>query len=252
MNLNQLTDALSHDDARPATVLSQLNNKRRSRRRRHALLGSAATVVAVATIAAIWLGTTGHLYNPDTGGELIGTNTAGCASGTITQQLTEARESGASIITATSVLTGKTAVDGVTHHEMKIDQVQTLAGPAVANGTNVWIAEPLDRPTPDSQLGRFGEDPGPLWGPGGALFGIVWPQKLNNGPLGTTIRHAPLVDDQVILSASGCWNARGVKGTPYRGPLAELPGFDSAALAAASPGGLTAVPLTTMRRLSVQ
>jgi hypothetical protein len=145
-------------------------------------------------------------------------------------------------------LTGRTARDGLLHHEMTLTGVHTFAGPDVPDGTTVWAAASQMPATPEPDVSYLPGE-GPLWGPGGAIFGIFWPQTVANGPLGNSIRQAPIVDGHVIFSSSGCWDARGLTGKPYHGPLTEIPG--SGAIDGASvQGGFTAVPLDVVEEIA--
>ncbi|MET7395190.1 hypothetical protein ABZS66_17040 [Dactylosporangium sp. NPDC005572] len=153
----------------------------------------------------------------------------GCGAMPLTETLARARQAGASIVLAHGTLTGRSTADPEVQAEMVLDGVETLAGPPVADRTTVWLS---------AARGPSGPIPG---ADAGALFGIVWPQRLTNWPTGTTLRVAPLVDQQVILSNAGCW---GAEGQPFTGRLAEVPGSDSYTRAART--GFTAVPVNTV------
>jgi hypothetical protein len=87
-----------------------------------------------------------------------------------------------------------------------------------------------------------------LWGNDGRLFAIAWPARQAGTTVGPVLRIAPIVGDQVIFSSAGCWDTTGLPSQAYHGQLAEIPGTDSYARAAA--GGLHAVPLTTVEQLT--
>ena len=127
--------------------------------------------------------------------------------------------------------------------------VRTLAGPAVSDGATAWTIT-VDRPaTAEPGVTEGGPD-GPLWGPGGALIGFYATQAVNKGPLGASIGHVPVVGDNAILLAGDCWNgfAPGdLKGTPYRGPLTEIPGSNTYDRLARR--GFVAVPLRNIEGL---
>ncbi|WP_212823705.1 hypothetical protein [Polymorphospora rubra] len=170
----------------------------------------------------------------------------GCADIPLADRLPALLTDGASVIVGRGVRTGRTGRDGVIHHEMSLREVRTLAGPEVPDGATVWVETPELPPMPDP-IARI--NPGPLWGPDGALFGIVLPQSLTGGTLGATILQAPLVDGQVILGTSGgCWSTRDLAGEPFHGPLTEIPGSNTYARASAA--GFTAVPLAELQRLA--
>jgi hypothetical protein len=259
MEINRLRDALAQDDPDTDTVLRLLHTKRRARDRRRLVFGAALGAVVVALPAA-WLVTRGDPAAPPVAAGSSGPSTAGspggsagpiagagaCTAPRLDEWLRGLVAAGASVVTARGVLTGRTARDGVRHHEMTMDRVRTVAGPAVPDGTVVWVETPELPPLPD-QVARG--NPGPLWGPDGALFGVVRPQALTRSPLGVTIIQAPVVDGQVVFGISGgCWNWQGLGGTPYRGPLTEIPGSGTYERAAVA--GFTAVALPGVERLA--
>jgi hypothetical protein len=253
MNVDELRDVLVRHVPDPGAVMTRLAAKQRARRRHQMALGGSAAgiALAVAATALAWPG--GHPNTPMTHAapsaaapvaspppSAAGPAVAdGCAFMPLPDVLASARQAGASIVIAHGTLTGRRATDPQV--EMALDAVQTLAGPPVADHTTVWLytATGPSGPIP-------GADAGSLWATDGALFGVVWPQRLTGSPTGATMRVAPVVDQQVILSSAGCWSADGLTGRPFTGKLAEVPGSDSYARAART--GLTAVPLDTVRR----
>jgi hypothetical protein len=262
MEVHQLRAALSQDDAEPSAVLDRLYAKRRARHRRRLTLTAAVAVAGVA-VATGWFAVGGEDGSSPT--RAVGSASAGvgpgptsaatqpggagaegCADTPLADRLRELRGSGASVVVARGVLTGRTGRDGYLNHEMALNDVRTLSGPAVRDGTLVWVETPELPPLPDPIARR---NPGPLWGPGGALFGIVLPQGLTGSLLGATIVQTPVVDDQIIFGTSGgCWSTRGLDGKPFQGALTEIPGSNT--YARASVAGFTAVPLSTVEQLA--
>ncbi|MFI5915339.1 hypothetical protein [Dactylosporangium sp. NPDC051541] len=222
------------------------------RRDRRLLFAGSAGIAAVAVIVAALLragGTPPVSAAPAAGSgapPVAGTASAaaaaagagGCAVVPLAADLGEARAAGASIVLAHGTLTGRTVPEPRVRAEMALGGVETLAGPVVADGAKVWV------PTARGPAGPLpGADAGSLWGPDGALFGIVWPQRLTHDPTGPTLRVAPVVGEQVIFSAAGCWSGGG---HPFAGPLAEVP--ESGDYARAARTGFDPVPLDTVRR----
>ncbi|GAA2379221.1 hypothetical protein [Dactylosporangium salmoneum] len=214
-----------------------MEGHQRGRRR---LAVAAAPVVAVLLAAAGWFVT-----RPEPDGPAPLADAEACANMPLAERLPQVLGLGASIVVARGELTGRTARDGPLHHEMTLNAVRTLGGPDIPDGTAVWVETPRLPPLPD----KFAEgNPGPLWGPDGALFGLVFPQAARNSPLGVTVIQAPVVDGQVVFGISGgCWDTDGAGGTPFHGPLTEIPG--SGTYARAAEAGFTAVPLSTVERL---
>ncbi|GAA2611849.1 hypothetical protein GCM10010399_48400 [Dactylosporangium fulvum] len=253
MDVNELRGALLSHIPDPDAVLRRLAAKRRAQRRRRMILWGSAFGIAVAVVVAALVWSAGapqplttqaaqsgaaQMSSPSsssTGPEAAN----GCGGMLLTETLARARQAGGSIVLAHGTLTGRSTADPEVQAEMVLNAVETLAGPPVADRTMVWLstARGPSGPIP-------GADAGSLWAPDGSLFGIVWPQRLTNWPTGTTLRVAPVVDQQVIFSNAGCW--AGVEGQPFTGKLAEVPGSDSYARAART--GFTAVPLDTVRR----
>jgi hypothetical protein len=255
MELDELREVLSLDDADPGTVLARLSAKRRARRRRQ---GFAAVGAAVVVVAAAGLFLTrdlggsqpsqqaGAATSPVSAGASAGTGAEGCVEVPFAERLRGLRGTGASVVVARAELTGRTASDGVRHHEMTLESVRTLGGPTVPDGAKVWVETPDLPPLPDP-VARG--NPGPLWGPGGMVFALVLPPRLTGSSLGVTVEQAPIVDGAVVFGRSGgCWSTRGLSGTAFHGPLTEVPG--SGTYARASAVGFTAVPLSTVERLA--
>ncbi|MEV4509452.1 hypothetical protein AB0K00_10895 [Dactylosporangium sp. NPDC049525] len=246
MDVEELRGALLQHAPGPDAVLLRMAAKRQVRRRwRLAVGGSVAAAIAIAGLVAVLAWPGGSDPAPATraaGSATPAASAAAAADGCVVMSLAEtfaqARQAGASIVLAHGTLTGRGTADPEVQAEMVLDTVETLAGPPVAERTAVWVS------TARGPAGPIpGADAGSLWAPDGALFGIVWPQSATNWPTGTTLRVAPVVDRQVILSNAGCW---GTEGTPFTGSLAEVPGSESYARAART--GFTAVALDTVRR----
>ncbi|MET7423004.1 hypothetical protein [Dactylosporangium sp. NPDC005555] len=240
MEVPQLRAAPTQDDADPDAVLRLLRAKRRTRGRRRIAV-SAAVVVAVLLVPIGWFATRGR---PDGDAPMAAADA--CIPMPLDDRMRQVLELGASVVVAGGRLTGRIGPDGPYHHEMTLTAVRTLAGPAIPDGTEVWVD------TPQGPRGKRDNiawgNPGPLWGPGGALFGFVFPQAAVNSPLGVTVIQSPVVDQQVIFGISGgCWDVRSAGGTPFHGPLTEIPG--SGTYARAAEAGFTALPLTTVERL---
>lgn len=261
MNRNQLHLALSHHDPDPHAVLHQLKAKRHRRHRRQSIIGAFAIVALAATGAGIWsqAGTSSKAPNSAlTPGKIIATNSYepptatgfdGCES--LQTRFSDPLALGASVITGTGTRTGKTGLDGYRYHEVVLTNIKTLAGPHVENGATAWIQVPeVTGPKNTSEpaaITGFGAPSGPLWGPDNSFFGLYLPQKVNKGPLGTILQQLPLVGDKVIFKPAGCWNSftiGNLTGTPYHGPLTEVPG--SGAYADLAPRGFVALPLTSI------
>jgi hypothetical protein len=239
MEVHKLREALQEHDADPDAVLRLLQAKRRTRARRR-LAVAAALVVAILLVPVGWLAT-----RPKPAGPGPMAAAEACGPTPLGERLRQVLDLGASIVVARGKLTGRTASDGPYHREMTLTAVRTLAGPDIPDGAAVWIDTPQLPPLPD-KIARG--NPGPLWGPDGALFGLVFPQAVRNSPLGVTVIQSPVVDGQVIFGISGgCWDTQPAGGTPFHGPLTEIPGSGTYERAAAA--GFTAVPLTTIEQL---
>lgn len=244
MNLEQLAAALAQHDADPDAVKAAFRAKRHRRRNRYltACGGLAAVgIVAVAAVLQPWATT------PQPAGTAQPTGStppvaSGCASISLQETLAMARQGGASVIVANGSLTGRTVVDGQAYHEMKLRSVQVLSGPAIASGSTGWVASVRGPAGPIP-----GADAGALWATDGGLFAIAWPAREAGTAVGPVLRVAPVTDGQMIFSSAGCWDAAGLPSRPYHGRLAEIPGSNSYARAAAS--GFHAVPLTTVEQL---
>ncbi|MFF7635274.1 hypothetical protein ACFZB9_19275 [Kitasatospora sp. NPDC008050] len=166
-----------------------------------------------------------------------------CPVDPLAQVLAAARESGASVITAKGALTGRPGPESPSYVELRLTDVRTVSGPTVASESHAWIYSALGPSGP-----MTGTDAGSLWAADGSLFGIVRPRSSSvDGP---TVRVAPVVGDQVILSRAGCWSASDLAGRPFTGPLAEVPGSNSYARAAET--GFVAVPLNSVEALATQ
>ena len=241
MDLQQLRDALSEHDADPEAVRSQLVARRRTRRRGRLAAAAAAAAVLVVTAGSITIATRPGSHVAATASPAPG---AGCADTPLAQQFRTFLAAGASVVTVTgaTVLRDVTARDGLLYHQTNFFRVHTVAGPPISDGSTFWLATPEH---PSSGRGN----PGPLWGPGGAVFAVVLPRSFTGSKLGTTIVQAPIVGDAVVLGTSGgCWSTRGLIGKPFHGPLIELPGSGTYALAAAA--GFTEVPLSQLKALA--
>jgi hypothetical protein len=256
MNPSDLLDVLSQHDARPDVVLMKLRGKRRGRRLRLVAGGGGLAVTALVAAGAImWPAggaapeTTAIGPGPTTAGG-AGYGAEGCLA--LDRSLPRLSQDGGSLITGHGKLTGRTATDGYRYAEMVLTDVRTLGGPPVADGATVWtlVATPPPSPQPGTTLAG---PEGPLWGPGNALIGFYSaPQKLGSaeGKLGATITQVPLAGDKAVVVARGCWNgfaAGNLAGTPYTGPLTEIPG--SGTLSRLSGRGFIAIPLASIEKL---
>jgi hypothetical protein len=244
VNLEQLTAALARHDADPDAVLAALRADRRRRARNRALILGAVAVTAVAVAVVVlqpWTAPTRHAVTapPNPTGTPVAN---GCASMSLQQTLTLARQGGASVIIATAALTGRTATDEQVYHEMVLRNVQTLSGPSITSDSTGWVGSARGPAGPIP-----GADAGALWATDGHLFAIVWPARQTGTTIGPVLRIAPIVNGQVILSSAGCWDATGLAAQAYQGPLAEIPGSDS--YARASGNGFHAVALATVEQL---
>lgn len=76
----------------------------------------------------------------------------------------------------------------------------------------------------------------------------MWPAQKAGTSIGPVLRIAPVVDDGVIFSSAGCWDATDLSSRPYHGTLSEIPGSDSYARAAEN--GFHAVALATVEQLA--
>jgi hypothetical protein len=262
MNATELQAALSHHDADPSMVLTQLKAKRQRRRRRQGIICSLTAVTLVAVGSGAW-GVWSNLSSPSSGthnsalapgkaNATIPTNSptdGGLAEGycfPLKDRIAKAPAKGISIITGTSTRTGQIKPDGYLFNEVTLANIKTLAGPKIDDGAKAWILVPTQPPTPEPGVVEIGPN-GPLWGPDGKFFGLYTPQKVNRGPLGATLDQVPLIGDNVILLASHCWSslsAVGLTGTPYHGPLTEIPNSGTYTRLAAK--GFLAVPLNTI------
>jgi hypothetical protein len=242
MDVDQLNAAMSAHDPDVEAVLRTVRAKQHARRRRWLVLG-AGVVTGLLLVSAAAL-----LRRDDDGPSRPAPAPPaqvadGCASMPLGDTLANAKSAGASIVIARATLTGRSAQDGLVYDELALHSVRTISGPAVAADSAGWVsgAQGPAGPVP-------GADAGALWASDGWLFAIAWPRAVTNTTVGPILRIAPLVDNQVILSSAGCWDATGLSTQPFTGRLAEIPGSNSYARAAA--GGFKAVPLTTLEALA--
>jgi hypothetical protein len=186
--------------------------------------------------------------NPAADSDLAGS----CAGGPLESQLTAAVKGGASVIVATGRLTGKSvAGDPATaaapaFYAATLTSVRTLRGPAVAYGETAWIPGPAP-----------GTDAGPetsaLLAPGGRLFAIAWPKAGPRGPVGPTLRLAPIVGTDVVFSPWGCWDLTGLQPGQYQAstPLWPVPtGPNVGGERQAAENGLYTVPLAAVEQVA--
>lgn len=220
-----------------STFLSDTGNRRR-------LAVSAAVIVAVLLVPIAWLAAREEPRSPDDSAPMAAAEA--CLPTPLGERMRQVLENGASVVVASGRLTGRIGPDGPIYREMTLTAVHTLAGPDIPDGTKVWIDTPQLPPLKGDNIARG--NPGPLWGPDGALFGFVFPQAVRNSPLGVTMTQSPVVDHQAIFGISGgCWDVRSAGGTPFYGPLTEIPG--SGTYERAAEAGFTALPLTTVEQL---
>jgi hypothetical protein len=245
VNLEQLTAALTQHDADPDAVMATFHAKRhRHARNRNLAIGgvAAAAIVMVVAMLQPWATPPRSATTAQPNAPGKPTAATGCASVSLQETLAMARQGGASVIVANGSLTGKTVVDGQIYHQMILQSVQTLSGPAITSGSTGWI---------DSRRGPSGPipgaDAGALWATDGRLFAIAWPAGQTGTAVGPVLRIAPLANGQVIFSSAGCWDTAGLPTQPYHGQLTEIPGSNSYARAA--PNGFHAVPLTTVEQM---
>ncbi|MEO3781861.1 hypothetical protein ABGB12_00905 [Actinocorallia sp. B10E7] len=163
---------------------------------------------------------------------------SGCDNRPLKDDFAEARRAGATIVIARATLTGRSSDGPEIFAEASLDSVQVLAGPPVANGFSAWISGARGRSGPFP-----GTDSGALWAPDGRMLAIIWrgspPDQTTR--IDATMRVAPIVGEELILSTAGCWSARDLPSTPFTGRLSEIPGSDSYTRAAER--GFHAVPL---------
>jgi hypothetical protein len=175
-----------------------------------------------------------------------------CAGGPLKSQLTAAIKGGASVITATGTLTGKSvtgdpATDGApAFYAATLTSVRTLRGPAVAAGSTAWIPGPAPgspaTPENSAQLA-----------PGGRLFAIAWPRAATRDPVGPTLRLAPIVGPDVVFSPYGCWDLTGLQPDQYQAstPLWPVPtGPNVGGEHQAAENGLYTVPRATVEQVA--
>ncbi len=243
MDVNDLTDTLTAHTPDPEAVLTALRSKRRRRTvKRTLVLGTAASAVAVTLLAANLAPTDRAVEaRPSPAAPTAFAGAAGCASDPMARILADARARGASIITAKGTL-AVPALPGFPYSQLELRDVHTLAGPAVTPGARAWVFTPPKPPGLPVDM-----DTGTLLAPDGSLFGIVDVRADVQGRIGAFIRATPLVADQVVLSSGECWLAPDLAGTPFSGPLWEVPGSDSYTRAVV--GGIRAVPLATVEAL---
>lgn len=186
VDLDQLTAALAEHDADPETVMTAFRRKRHRRVRNRYLSLGAAAVVGL-TAAFLPRATTPQPMPAASSGQAAsGTALAdGCARLPLRERLAAARSAGAPVIVGYGSLTGRTAVG---YDAMTLRSVRTLAGPPIASGSTVWVPAGTPR------------------APDGRLFAIVWPKPATHPTIGPTLTVAPIVNGQVIFSASGCWD----------------------------------------------
>ncbi|MEV6927806.1 hypothetical protein AB0M46_25350 [Dactylosporangium sp. NPDC051485] len=243
MEESQLRETLAQHDADPDAVLRLLRTKRRTRSWRRIAV-SAALIVAVLLVPIGWFATREKPRSPHDNAPMAAAEA--CVPMPLGERMRQVLELGASVVVANGRLTGRIGPDGPFYSEMTLTAVRTLAGPNIPDGTTVWIDTPQLPPLKGDNIARG--NPGPLWGPDGALFGFVFPQAVVNSPLGVTVIQSPVVDHQVIFGISGgCWDVRPAGGTPFHGPLTEIPG--SGTYERAAEAGFTALPLTTVEQL---
>ncbi|RSM39405.1 hypothetical protein DMB66_58250 [Actinoplanes sp. ATCC 53533] len=260
MDPTQLRDTLSQHDADPDIVLTKLHTKLSARRRRQQVTGVLAAVLVVTVGIGTWstIGRAPASSPSPAVGALPGAETTGGAADSgfgasgclaLTESISRTAADGVSLITAQGKLTGRTGIDGYDHQEMVLTHVRTLVGPKVSDGATAWTLTVKRPATPEPGVTEGGPD-GPLWGPEGALIGFYATQQVNKGPLGATINHVPVVGENAILLADDCWNgfAPGdLKGTPYSGPLTEIPGSNTYDRLARR--GFVAIPLKSIEGL---
>jgi hypothetical protein len=240
MDVDQLNAAMSAHDPDVEAVLRTVRAKQHARRRRWLVLGAGV-------VACLLLVSAAALLRRDDDGPSRPAPPAqvadGCASMPLGETLAKAKSAGASIVIARATLTGRIAQVGLVYDELALHTVRTISGPAVAADSAGWVsgAQGPAGPVP-------GADAGALWAPDGWLFAIAWPRAVTNTTVAPILRVAPLVDNQVILSSAGCWGATGLSTQPFTGRLAEIPGSNSYARAAAR--GFKAVPLATLEALA--
>ncbi|MEU0562634.1 hypothetical protein [Dactylosporangium sp. NPDC006015] len=243
MEESQLREALAQHDPDPDTVLGLLGARRRTRSRRRITV-AAAVIVGVLLVPIGWFALREQPRSPDDTAPMAAAEA--CVPMSLGERMRQVLELGASIVVASGRLTGRIGPDGPFNSEMTLTAVRTLAGPDLPDGTMVWIETPQLPPLKGDAIARG--NPGPLWGPDGALFGFVFPQAARNSPLGVTVIQSPVVDHQVIFGISGgCWDVRPAGGTPFHGPLTEIPG--SGTYERAAEAGFTALPLTAVEQL---
>jgi hypothetical protein len=150
----------------------------------------------------------------------------------------------ASVILATGRLTR--VIEGYPgYQKMILNDVRTLRGPRVADGSAGWIEirHVWYGSAPFEDQPRFDGDLGSLWGLDGRMFAFYEPGESSVGAVLVT---APVVGDQVIFSQAGCWNVDGLSSRAYTGPVAQLPGSRTYDLVATSLKGFRAVPLAVV------
>jgi hypothetical protein len=177
----------------------------------------------------------------------------GCAFEPLATTIAYAKSVGAPIIVARGRLSGRVTSmspsTGEVFHEMLLRSVQTLSGPAVADGTSAWIPGGGLVSDPVESVPAFEGSEGSLWGADGRLFAIMWPKELINRPVGPLLRMAPVVRNEMIFSDADCWNARGLPGRYFDGPLTEVPGSGTLDRVRSSKMGLVAVPLSVIEMI---
>lgn len=129
---------------------------------------------------------------------------AACTQTTLAQLLATAVRSGASVIVGSATLASGTAAEHATgsttaYYAVTLHSVRTLAGPAVAQASTVWIAGA-------SSAGGSASAAPITVAPAGQLFGIVYPSA-HSGLPGPVLQAAAVVRGQVILDSAGCWDA---------------------------------------------
>lgn len=237
MDVEELTAALTRHEPDPDAVLASFRAKRQARRR--LIRGRIMATTTSILVAVVVVGLIGILRHSAASGA---SSAGGCGYDPLSKTLSNARKDGASVIVGKGELTGRTTSD-LRWNQMALTSVRTLSGPTIHPVTLGWI---------DSNRGPAGPmegtDAGSLWGTDGSLFAIVSPDT-GESVKGPVLRIAPVVGGNVIFGpVNGCWDTRGLPTSPFRGPLASIPGSD--AYARGVEAGLQAVPLSTVEKLA--
>lgn len=259
MDQQQLREALTSHAPEQASVMAKIRSKKRRRTRVRISSAFASAILVTGSVILMWphqpRGEADHSQNAlpqHTLGALppktdspspkatAGMPAAACADLPLKDHFAEARRSGATVVIAHATLTGRFSDGPEIFAEASLHSVQVLSGPPVTNGFSTWISGARGRSGPFT-----GTDSGALWAPDGRMLAIIWrvpPPDQPTNTIETTIRVAPIVGEELILSTAGCWSARDLPSTPFTGRLSEIPGSDSYARAAER--GFHAVPLS--------